>query len=142
MHLFEVHTLNCIKHNTNTIWYFFLLLLKYYGTFSYYIGKCTNRTKYQYGTFSKEKSTILPQVLFPTGTFSQYSIGSVGPHLRLFLILNMLLLERSVLKEIVLIALLQNESWNKYLMLRVAGQYPNSGRVYFLPLDGAAYFKN
>ena len=42
LHLFEVHTLNCIKHNTNTICYFFLLLLKYYGTFSYYIGKCTN----------------------------------------------------------------------------------------------------
>lgn len=52
MHLFEFHTLNWIKHNTNTIWYFFLLLLKYYGTFSYYIGKCTNRKKYQYGTFS------------------------------------------------------------------------------------------
>ena len=68
-------------------------------------------------------------------------IGLVGPHLRLFLILDMLPLERSVLKEIVLIALLQNESWNKYLMLRVAGQYPNSGRCYLLPLDGAAYFK-
>ena len=68
-------------------------------------------------------------------------IGLVGPHLRLFLILDMWTLERSVLKEIVLIALLQNESWNKYLMLRVAGQYPNSGRCYLLPLDGAAYFK-
>ena len=68
-------------------------------------------------------------------------IGLVEPHLQLFLILNMLPLERSVLKEIVLIALLQNESWNKYLMLRVAGQYPNSGRRYLLPLDGAAYLK-
>ena len=68
-------------------------------------------------------------------------IGLVGPHLRLFLILNMVALERSVLKEIVLIALLQNESWNKYLMMRVAGQYPNSGRRYLLPLDGAAYHK-
>ena len=68
-------------------------------------------------------------------------IGLVGPHLRLFLILNMLHLERSVLKEIVLIALLQNESWNKYLMLRVAGQYPNSGCCYLLPLDGAAHLK-
>ena len=64
----------------------------------------------------------------------------MGPHLRLFLIL-MLPLERSVLKEIVLIALLQNESWNKYLMLRVAGQYPNSGRRYMLRLDGAAHLK-
>ena len=68
-------------------------------------------------------------------------MGLVGPHLRLFLILNMLLLERSVLKEIVLIAQLQNESWNKYLMLKVAGQYPNSGRCYLLSLDGAVYFK-
>ena len=68
-------------------------------------------------------------------------IGLVGPHLRLFLILIMLPLERSVLKEIVLIALLQNETWNKYLMLRVSGQYPNSGRRYLLPLDGAAYLK-
>ena len=68
-------------------------------------------------------------------------IGLVGPHLRLFLILDMLPLERSVLKEIVLIALLQNESWNKYLMLRVAGQYPNSGCCYLLPLDGAAHLK-
>ena len=68
-------------------------------------------------------------------------IGSVGPHLRFFLILIMLPLERSVLKEIVLIALLQNESWNKYLMLRVAGQYPNSGRRYLLPLDGAVHLK-
>ena len=65
-------------------------------------------------------------------------IGLVRPHLRLFFILNRWPLERSVLKEIVLIALLQNESLNKYLMLRVAGQYPNSGRRYFLPLDGAA----
>ena len=40
-----------------------------------------------------------------------------------------------------LIALLQNDSWNKYLMLRVAGQYPDSGRCYLLPLDGAAYLK-
>ena len=47
----------------------------------------------------------------------------MGPHLQLFLILNMLPLERTVLKEIVLIALFQNESWNKYLMLRVAGHY-------------------
>ena len=54
----------------------------------------------------------------------------------------MLLLERSVLKEIVLIALLQNESWNKYLMLRVAGQYPNSSCCYLLPLDGAKHFLN
>ena len=38
-----------------------------------------------------------------------------------------------------LIALLQNETWNKYLMLREAGQYPNSGRCYLLLLDGAAY---
>jgi hypothetical protein len=53
----------------------------------------------------------------------------------------MLPLKRSVLKEIVLIALLQNESWKKYLILRVAGQYPNSGRHYLLPLDGAAYLK-
>ena len=68
-------------------------------------------------------------------------IGLVGPHLQPFLILDMLPLERSVLKKIVLIALLKNESWNKYLMLRVAGQYPNSGRCYFLSLDGAAYFK-
>ena len=67
--------------------------------------------------------------------------GSVGPHLRLFLILYMLPLEISVLKETVLIALLQNESWNKYLMLRVAGQFPNSGRCYLLPLDGAAHLK-
>ena len=50
-------------------------------------------------------------------------------------------LERSVLKEIVWIALLQNESWNTYFMLRVAGQYPNSARCYLLSLDGAAYFK-
>ena len=68
-------------------------------------------------------------------------IGWVGPHLQLFLILNRWPLERSVLKEIVLIALLQNESWNKYLMMRVAGQYPNSGRRYLLPLDGAAGLK-
>jgi hypothetical protein len=54
----------------------------------------------------------------------------------------MVVLETSVLKEIVVIALLQNESWNKYLMLRVAGQYPNSGRRYLLPLDGAAYLKH
>ena len=53
----------------------------------------------------------------------------------------MVALERSVLKDIVLIALLQNESWNKYLMMRVAGQYPNSGRRYLLLLDGAAYLK-
>jgi hypothetical protein len=50
-------------------------------------------------------------------------------------------LKRSVLKEIVFIALLQTESWNKYLMLRVAGQYPNSGRHYLLPLDGGVYLK-
>ena len=68
-------------------------------------------------------------------------IGWVGPHLRLFLILNRWPLERSVLKEIVLIALLQNESLNKYLMWRVEGQYPNSGRRYLLPLDGAAGLK-
>ena len=68
-------------------------------------------------------------------------IGLMGPHLRLFLILNTLPLVKSVLKEIVLIALLQNESWNKYLMLRVVGQDPNSGRRYLLPLDGAAYLK-
>ena len=68
-------------------------------------------------------------------------IGLVGPHLRLFLTLNMMPLKRSVLKEIVFIALLQTESWNKYLMMRVAGQYPNSGRRYLLPLDGAAYLK-
>ena len=61
--------------------------------------------------------------------------------MQLFLILDMLPLERSVLKEIVLIALLQNESWNKYLMMRVAVQYPNSGRRYLLPLDGTAYLK-
>ena len=36
-------------------------------------------------------------------------IGLVGRHLQLFLNLNMLPLERSVLKDIVLIALLQNE---------------------------------
>ena len=41
----------------------------------------------------------------------------------------------------VLIAFLQNETWNKYLMLRVGGQYPNSGRRYLLPLDGTAYLK-
>ena len=54
MHSFEVNTLNCIKYTTNSIWYFFLLLLKYYGTFSYYLGKCTNRKKYHtpLGTFS------------------------------------------------------------------------------------------
>ena len=68
-------------------------------------------------------------------------IGLVGPPLGHFLILIMLPLERSVLKEIVLIALLQNETWNKYLMFRVAGQYPDSGRRYLLPLDGAAYLK-
>ena len=68
-------------------------------------------------------------------------IGLVGPHLRLFPILNMLPLVKSVLKEIVLIALLQNESWDKYLMLRVVGHDPNSGRRYLLPLDGAAYLK-
>ena len=67
--------------------------------------------------------------------------GLVGPHLRLFLVLNMLPLEISVLKGIVLIALLQNKSWNKYLMLRVTGQYPNSGRRYLLLLDGAAHLK-
>ena len=49
-------------------------------------------------------------------------IGLVGPHLGLFLTLDMLPLEIYVLKEIVLIALFQNESWNKYLMFRVAGQ--------------------
>ena len=65
----------------------------------------------------------------------------VGPHLRLFLILSMLPLVKSVLKEIVLIALLQNESGNKYLMLRVEGQDPNSGGRHLLPLDGAAYLK-
>ena len=68
-------------------------------------------------------------------------IGLVGPHLQPFLILNIFPLARSLLKEIVLIALLQNETWNKYLMLRVVGQYPNSGRRYLLPLDGAAYLK-
>ena len=67
--------------------------------------------------------------------------GSVGPHLQLFLILNMLPLERSVLKEIVFIALLQNENWNKFLMLRVVGHYPNSGRRNLLLLDGAAQLK-
>ena len=41
-----------------------------YGTFSYCIGKCTNRKKYHYGTISLGKSTILHLVLFPTGTFS------------------------------------------------------------------------
>ena len=90
----------------------------------------------------KQGLDFLP-ALGPWGTLfhTESLIGLVGPHLRLFLILNMLLLERSVLKEIVLIALLQNESWNKYLMLRVAGQYPNSGRCYLLPLDGAAHLK-
>ena len=82
-----------------------------------------------------------PGLLMTTLFHTESLIGSVGPHLRLFLILIMLPLERSVLKEIVLIALLQNESWNKYLMLRVAGQYPNSGCCYFLPLDGAAHLK-
>ena len=55
----------------------------------------------------------------------------------------MLPLERSVLKEVVLITLMQNESWNKYLMLIVAlaGQYPNSSPYYLLPLDGATYLK-
>ena len=53
----------------------------------------------------------------------------------------MLSLERSALKELVLIALWQNETWNKYLMLKVAGQYPNSGRRYLLPLNGALYLK-
>ena len=52
MFLVELHFLNSIKQNTNNIWYFFPKLLKYYGTFSYYIGKCTIRKKYQYGTFS------------------------------------------------------------------------------------------
>ena len=79
----------------------------------------------------------LDHTLFRTESLT----GLVGPHLRLFLILNMLPLERFVLKDIVLIALLQNESWNKYLMLRVAGQYPYSGRCYSLPLDGAAHLK-
>ena len=68
-------------------------------------------------------------------------IGLLGPHLRLFLILIVLSLERSVLKEIVLIALLKNETWNKYLMLRVVGQYTYSGRCYLLSLDGAAYLR-
>ena len=53
----------------------------------------------------------------------------------------MLALLKSVLKEIVLIALLQNESLNKYLILRVVGQDPNSSRRYLMPLDGAAYLK-
>ena len=44
--------------------------------------------------------------LFPTESL----IGLVGPHLRLFLVLNTLPLVKSVLKEIVLIALLQIES--------------------------------
>ena len=72
---------------------------------------------------------------------SESLIGLAGPLLQLFLILNVLPLERSVLKEIVLIAILQNESWNKYLVLRVAGQYPYSARCYLLPLDGAEYLK-
>ena len=75
----------------------------------------------------------------PTLFHTESLIGFVGPHLRLFLMFNMLPLERTVLKENVLIALFQNKSWNKYLISRVAGQYPNSGRRYILPLDGAAY---
>ena len=42
--------------------------------------------------------------------YTKSLIGLVGPHLRLFLILNRLPLVKSVLEEIVLIALLQNES--------------------------------
>ena len=52
----------------------------------------------------------LTEVRAATLFHTESLIGLVGPHLRLFLILNMLLLEISVLKEIVLIALLQNES--------------------------------
>jgi hypothetical protein len=84
---------------------------------------------------------LYKKVFYTTLFHTESLIGLVGPHLRLFLILNMLLLESSVLTEIVLIALLQNESWNKYLMLRVAEQYPNSGCCYFLSLDGAAHLK-
>ena len=72
---------------------------------------------------------------------TEHFIGLVGPHIRLFLILIMLPLERSVWKEMVLIALLQNETRYKYLMLSVAGQYPNFGHRYLLPLDGAAYLQ-
>ena len=70
-HLSEVHTINCIKHNTNITGYFFLLLIKYNGTFSYH--KSTNWKKYQYGTLSQGQRSILHLVLFPTGIFSQYS---------------------------------------------------------------------
>ena len=79
-----------------------------------------------------------PGVAGATLFHTESLIGLVAPHLQLQ---NMLPLERSVLKKIVLIVLLQNESWNKYLMLRVAGEYPNSGRCYFLPLDGAGHLK-
>ena len=80
---------------------------------------------------SKNECARTDNVYFP---ISEVCNGRVS-------LVNMLPLERYVLKEIVLIALLQNESWNKYLMLRTAGQYPNSGRRYLLPLDGAAYLK-
>ena len=80
-------------------------------------------------------------LLLHTLSHTESLIELVGPHLQFFLILNTLPVERSVLKEIVLIALLQNKSWNKYLMLRVAGKYPDSGRRYLLPLDGAAHLK-
>ena len=68
-------------------------------------------------------------------------IELLGPHLQLFQIFIVLSLERSVLKEIVLIALLKNETLNKNLMLRVVGQYTYSGRCYLLLLDGAAYLR-
>ena len=89
----------------------------------------------------KQNRPETPKSLQATLFHTECLIGLAGPHLRHFLILNMLPPERSVLKELVLIALLQNESLDKYLMLRVAGQSPNSGRRYLLPLDGAAYLK-
>ena len=63
----------------------------------------------------------------------------MGPHRFIFLILIMLPLKRSVWKEIVLIALLKNEAWNKYLMVSVDITSPNSGRRYLLSLDASAY---
>ena len=76
-----------------------------------------------------------------TSFHTENFIGLVGPLLQLVLILSMLPLERDLLKEIVLIALLQNETRNKHFMSRVGGQYPNFGCCYLLPLDGAAYLK-
>ena len=70
-HLSEVHTINCIKHNTYIMRYFFLLLINIMVLFP--IIKSTNWKKYQYGTLFQGQRSILHLVLFPTGIFSQYS---------------------------------------------------------------------